>query len=152
MTCRTIIAVGVLGLISAMANAGPNSARIAWSAFSCAVFAELSGNPTEKKKRLFELGYASTQRFVANVASSPEDESIRKDAPIGILMLMGGPSQEFIVGRIYESVTEQAFDEVVKTDSAGMPVHEPSEWLMDDELKKSRAEHLYGQRNCELIK
>jgi hypothetical protein len=151
MTGLKAMILALFVLFGGIANADPNAARKAWSAFSCAVFAELSGKPSEQE-RLFKLGYTSARRFVADMAASPQDESIREGAPVGILLLLEGPSEEFIVGRIFESVTEHAYDQVVKRDSAGKSIHEPAKWLVDEELKKSRANHLYRERNCELVK
>ena len=134
----------------ASADNKPNLARVMWSAFSCATYAEMSGNKREQE-RLFEVGYNAGRTFVDGVKNKMIPETEAKDAPIGVLMVMSGPTTDFIIGRIFEAATEDAYDKVVKEDSAGLPILDPSKWA-DDKLKVIRAKNKYQSSNCTLIR
>jgi hypothetical protein len=110
----------------------------------------LSGNSTEQK-RLFSIGYASGVRLVERVRNGTMAEAERQELPVGILLLLGGPSVDFVVGRIFEHVNEYALDKVVKEDNDGVPLFDPSKWA-DDELRNVRARNKFGSSNCALIK
>ncbi len=129
-----------------------NLGRITWSAFECHIYADLKGDIKESE-RLFLLGYESGQTFLKQVVSGEiSDEYLRSNVPWGITMLLrdGGPSEEFILGRIYETAAQEAFDNAVKEDRNGrtLPV---DQWRMDGELKKMFAENYYTNSNCELL-
>ncbi|MDN5865718.1 MAG: hypothetical protein L0I62_11000, partial [Gammaproteobacteria bacterium] len=51
-----------------------NTARLMWSAFSCATFAEISGDKKEQE-RLFELGYKAGKTFVDGVRTKTISEA-----------------------------------------------------------------------------
>lgn len=127
-----------------------NIARVMWSAFSCATFAGLSGNNKEQE-RLFELGYKSGKTFVDGVKNKTITETEAKEAPVGVLWHMGGPTTDFIIGRIFEAASDDAYDEVVKTDGAGLRILDPSKWA-DDELKVMKARNKYQASNCTLVR
>lgn len=128
-----------------------NRARLAWSAFSCGMFAKMAGD-IDEQQRLFQLGYQNGREFLEAVMNQTISEEEMKGAPIGVTMLLGGPSADFALGRIFESAIGDAYDTVVKRDSAGTLLAEPSEWVMDDEVQKIIAKTKYQQSNCALIR
>lgn len=134
----------------ASAEGKPNLARVMWSAFSCATYAEMSGNKHDQA-RLFEVGYKAGRTFVDGVRNKTIPDTEAKDAPIGVLMLMSGPTTDFVIGRIFEAAMGDAYDEVVKEDSAGLPILDPSKWA-DGKLKVIRAKNKYQSSNCTLIR
>lgn len=148
-------AILIASLLSPLANgaadeAEPNIARVMWTAFSCATFAEMSGN-SQEQERLFNLGFNAGRIFVDGVRNHTISEADTKRAPIGVLMHLAGPTTDFIVGRIFEGANEDAFDKVVKQDATGAPIVDPSNWA-NDELKVMRAKNMYLFSNCELIR
>lgn len=145
-----VLAIQTLLFGNASAENKPNLARVMWSAFSCAAYAEMSGNKQEQE-RLFKVGYDAGRAFVDGVKNKTISEAETKDAPIGVLMLMGGPTTDFIIGRIFEGATADAYDKVVKEDRAGFPIIDPSKWA-DDKLKVIRAKNKYQSSNCTLIR
>jgi hypothetical protein len=60
-----------------------------------------------------------------------------------------GPSIDFMIGRIFEGATEDAFDKVVKEHNNGLPFLNPRDWA-DGELKATRARNIYRSSNCAL--
>jgi hypothetical protein len=127
-----------------------NTARIMWSAFSCATFAEMSGDKKEQG-RLFELGYETGKIFVDGVRTKTISEAEIEEAPVGVLWHVAGPTTEFVIGRIFEAAINDAYEKVVKEDSAGLPITDPSKWA-NDELKIIRAKNKYLSSNCALIR
>jgi hypothetical protein len=145
-----VLATQTLLVEGAGAENNPDLARVMWSAFSCATYAEMSGNMQEQE-RLFKLGYDAGRAFVDGVKNKTITEAETKGAPIGVLMLMGGPTTDFIIGRIFEGAAADAYDKVVKEDSAGLPIIDPSKWA-DEKLKVIRAKNRYQSSNCALIR
>lgn len=127
----------------------PNPGLVVWSAFSCATFAELSGDVPEQK-RLFDLGVSTGRSFLARIEKGTVPAAERQETPIGVLLRLGGPSVDFILGRIFEGAVDDANDKVVKEDSSGLPILDPSKWAAG-ELKLMRAELKYRGSNCALI-
>ena len=106
----------------------------------------------ETARRLFTLGYSSGQRFVAAAAAGTiTAEEANSIVPMVVGFLMAGPSEEFILGRVFESAANQGYDEVVKHDASGMYL-ELKDWVSDDELKASIASNKYMRGNCELLR
>jgi hypothetical protein len=144
-TLTTAIALVFAG--STVLTAGAQSARdgrVMWSAFQCATFAEMSGD-TKEQERLFTIGVKAGRQFVEalqNRQISPE--AVNSEAPIGVTMRLSGPSVDFMIGRIFESATSDAYDDVVKRKN--------DDWVMDKELKKSIAKQKHHEGNCELIR
>jgi len=135
---------------AAESKSKPNLGRVMWAAFSCATYAEMSGDKREQE-RLFNIGYTAGQRFLQGIKDKTVSEADAREAPIGVLMYLGGPSIDFMIGRVFESATGGAFDAVVKTDSKGTPIHNPLEWVNDDEVKRIKAQSRFRSSNCELV-
>lgn len=140
----------VIGADGQPAAKTPNLGRVMWSAFSCAAYAEMAGDESEQK-RLFNIGYTAGQKFISGIRDTSISEADAREAPIGVLMYLSGPSIDFMLGRVFENATQDAFDRIVKMDSGGMPILNPLEWVSDEEVKKIKAETKFRNSNCELI-
>jgi hypothetical protein len=123
------------------------------SAFKCATYA----NNAEKKedaKRLFDTGYKAGQEFMAAVGSgqvSKDDLSKHVSVIVGLLLRSGGPSKEFVLGRMFEFISDDDYDDIVKKDASGMSL-EMKDWVQDKERQKIKATTLYNRSNCDLIR
>jgi hypothetical protein len=126
-------------------TAGAQSARdgrVMWSAFQCATFAELSGN-TKEQERLFTIGVKAGRQFVEALQNGQiSREALSSEVPIGVSMLLAGPSVDFIIGRIFENAMRDAYDNAVKDGTS----------RRDGELRKLEAEQKYLRGNCALIR
>ncbi len=159
MVTKTASAIGLaifivsILTIKVCAQVGVEKARLArtmWSAFECAAYAELSGNKKEQAK-LFEVGLHAGREFIdalKNRQISPE--AVSKEAPIGVTMLLAGPSADFVIGRVFEKAMQEAFDNIVKRKNGILL--DSSKWIDDEALRKSKAERYYLSRNCTLLK
>ena len=137
----------VAALIASPAQAeGLNLGRVTWSAFTCATYAELA-KKTIEQARLFDLGITSGRKFIEGVANGTISQEERAKAPWGVTMNLGGPSTDFILGRIHSFALNEAYDKVVK----GANELDPTKWL-DDAAAEIKALSLYTSANCELVR
>jgi hypothetical protein len=125
-------------------------ARTMWSAFQCGIYAEMSGE-REEQARLFDVGIKAGRDFIdaINKKQIPPDVAER-EVPIGVNLVFGGPTPDFIIGRIFESASKDAFDSIVTKDN-GIAL-ENSKWVMDSELRKAKAKTQYLKGNCVIVK
>ena len=153
LSCTTCL---VALLAATVAVAEPSEkvhlARKMLSAFRCVVYAEYAKDPKEQR-RLFELGLSSGREFLSALQSKEiSEELVRKEVPLlGVLLLLSGPSSEFVIGRIYENASHDAYDEMFKEDAPGNPLP-PAKWVTDAEVQKRIAERQYTAANCQLIR
>jgi hypothetical protein len=114
--------------------------RQAWSAFECASLASVTGD-VEEQERLFLFGYEQGKKFLAAAeAEKISDEDYSSEVPIGVSLLLGGPSADFMLGRIFEGAQENALDDIYTKD------------LNDtNEIRKIRAENKFRDGNCQLV-
>jgi hypothetical protein len=125
--------------------------RVTWAAFQCATFAEMSGNEKEQK-RLFELAVKAGREFLKALESGDiSREAVNSEVPIGVIMLLAGPSTDFILGRIFEGAMGEAFDDIVKRDSGGISLP-TSEWVYDKDIRRTKASSRFTKNNCALVR
>ncbi len=72
--------------------------------------------------------------------------------PVFFRLLLEGPSTDFILGRTFEFIVDDAFDKVTKTSADGLPLHDPKDWVRDESDRKFLARNLYHAGNCALLK
>ena len=104
-------------------------------AFECSVLAQ-GANDLVAAERLFRFGYDEGLAWLEAAEAGELHEELRDDAPLGLLMLLGGPSHDFRLGRIYGYATDQVYENVYD----GEPSHQTS------------AKHEYHRRNCDLLR
>jgi hypothetical protein len=144
---KEIIITTVLLLMFANFAAAQNSKEYAamgaeaWSAFECSSLASHIKDSKEAE-RLFLFGYEQGKKFIrALKANKIEKNDVSNGVPIGVLLLLQGPSEDFMLGRIYENAQENALKEVLRTDGN----------FNSEENQKIIAEREFQKRNCQLI-
>ena len=96
----------------------------------------------------FNQGYASGIRFLTAVRAGQIDQAeFDRTVPVYILMSLQGPSDDFVLGRLYEMTTQQAYDKIVTKGEDGVPL-KPSEYVMDRGVQSVMAEALMRSSNC----
>lgn len=112
-----------------------------WDAFACSSWSSIIGDAKEQK-RLFLFGYNQGQKFLSALrAEKIKQEDLSQEVPIGVTMLLQGPSDEFILGGIYRAAQDEALKEVF---DAGNEFN-------SDEMQKLIAENKFRDGNCQLI-
>ena len=115
--------------------------RVMWSAFQCSTFAELLGDQKEQA-RLFDLGIKAGREFLEAARNKQIPSEIAdKEVPMGVIWLMNGPSNDFIIGRVYENALGEAVTQVNKDDN-----------FNDKTLSKQVAHNYYQKGNCVVLK
>ena len=115
--------------------------KAAWSAFECSALAEKSKNPKEQE-RLFKYGYAQGLKFIEAIqAEKVKGEDLSKGVPIMMLLLLQGPTPDFMLGRVFEGALDSALEDVYKT----------SEKFNSDEMQETIAKNKFWKQNCQLI-
>jgi hypothetical protein len=142
--------IATLPQLAIAAEEDAKAASIMWAAFKCGTYAEMSGDP-ERQIALFERGVAAgKQFFLAVEAGTITRDEHHKHVPLSVLGVAAGPSVDFVLGRSFESAMRSAFEDVVKTDLAGMPLP-MDKWTNDNEVRQSKAQLLYSRSNCHLF-
>lgn len=148
-TTRTKIFL--LGLVLELASGKPVLAessseyaamgKATWSAFECSALAEKSKNQKEQE-RLFKYGYAQGLKFISAIQSGKvKREDLSKGAPMMMLLLLQGPTPDFMLGRVFESALDSALGDVFKT----------GEQFNSDEMQETIAKNKFWKQNCQLI-
>jgi len=113
----------------------------AWSAFECSSLASHIKDSKEGE-RLFLFGYEQGKKFIrALKANKIEKEDISNGVPMIMLLLLEGPSEDFMLGRIYENAQEHALEKVFKTDDK----------FNSEQFQKDIAKSEFRKRNCQFI-
>jgi hypothetical protein len=117
------------------------------SAFECSVYAGMA-NLKDEEKRLFELGLADGREFLRAVRTGAiSQETLKTAVPLlGVQMLMSGPSEDFMLGRMYEGVAESAFNKIYETPLDAIGRDAPSE------RDRSVAKVKFVNANCAFIR
>jgi hypothetical protein len=112
-----------------------------WSAFQCSSWASKTSDAKEQE-RLFLFGYSQGNKFFAVLrAKRIMQEDISREVPLAVMMLLEGPNDDFILGRIFEFAQKHALREVYQT----------GEKFNSDEVQKIIAGNKFRDGNCRLI-
>jgi len=118
-----------------------------YSSFQCVTYAGQSGQKDEAE-RLFQIGLEAGRTFIEALRNHEiSEKAVSQEAPIGVTMYLSGPSVDFMIGRIFEGATTEAFKKIKQE-------HGPSSKhaAMESELMKLSAENLFESANCSLIR
>lgn len=117
----------------------------------CQVWSGMAGDE-ESALAHSNQGYASGSRFVAAARSGQIDQTdLDATVPIYILFSLGGPSDDFVLGRLYEMTTQNAFDQIVTRNKDGVPLP-PSDYVTDTEVQSVMAGELARSSNCAALR
>ena len=107
-----------------------------WAAFQCGALAEHAGR-AEESRRLYKIGYDQGTAFVGAYKAGKVDQQARNNVPLAVLLMLdGGPTVDFILGRIFES----AMQDTSKHFTGG-----------DSTKQKLIAEQSFTNQNCGLL-
>lgn len=149
-----LTSIGLVGIVApSFGQTAIEKARLArtmWSAFQCGMYAGMSGDEKEQA-RLFDVGIKAGRDFLESLNKKQiPTEIARQEVPIGVSSVLQGPTPDFIIGRIFENSSQDAYDAIVKKEN-GIPL-DVAKWIMDEGLKKSKAKTHYLMSNCVLVK
>lgn len=151
---RAVIWYALIWSVEAGAEEAISKAKLAsvtYAAFQCGMYANISEN-YEESERLFQLGISTGRDFVeAALNKEITPEQFKKEVPIGVSLVLQGPTVDFIIGRVYQSITNDAYEGLYKMDDSGLPIPQ-NEWNTDGNLIKIRAANKFQSKNCKLLR
>lgn len=116
--------------------------RRAYSAFECsALLIQYDKENFSNRGKLFELGYSEGRAFIQAVMGNkinPED--LRSTASLYFRLVLDGPNEDFILGRLWGVVAGRVADQIAN-----------EKFPLDKELKQMKARSLYMNKNCDLL-
>jgi hypothetical protein len=140
-----VISLNVSGTNPAVADESKQYAlmgRATWSAFACSSLA-WKAELRQEQERLFKFGYKQGQDFLGALkAEKIKQEDLSSGPPIGMLLLLWGPSPDFILGRVYERATDSALEDVL---------HVGGRYVHRKEDQQLFASNKYFRENCALV-
>jgi hypothetical protein len=109
-----------------------------WAAFECGALAEYANKP-EESRRLYNLGYDQGKTLLDAFRAGKVDQQARSKLPIPVLfMLDGGPTVDFILGRIFESAMQDTSRQLIEASN-------------NKETRKIIAGQNFSNLNCALL-
>jgi hypothetical protein len=109
-----------------------------WAAFECGALAEYANKP-EESRRLYNLGYDQGKTLLDAFRSGKVDQQARSKLPIPVLLMLdGGPTVDFILGRIFESAMQDTSRQLIEASN-------------NKETRKIIAGQNFSKRNCALL-
>lgn len=114
MRVAAILAVAALSVASPSALAEVDYgllARKSLAAFACAEIAAFAKSQKEVE-RLFAVGLGAAREYVAEARAGKLNDHNNRQAPVGVLWSLEGPTVDFVVGRIYEVAVREVQDKV----------------------------------------
>jgi hypothetical protein len=139
----TVFLFTTCGIAESSAESSKEYASMAletWTSFECAVLAE-KGKNSEEQERLFWFGYNQGKKFLSALKAGKVKREDIAEVPVGVLLLLQGPTADFILGRVYEHASDAALETVYKT----------GDKINSDEVQQIIADREFMKRNCKLI-
>lgn len=115
--------------------------RVSWSAFECSSLASVM-NEDKDQERLFALGYQQGKAFIDALQKNRIELKDRNEqVPSGFLLLLQGPTPDFVLGRVFESAQENALKDVITPDG-----------ITSKDLQATLARSKFTKQNCSLLR
>lgn len=137
-----------LALISATQNPATAEDSFAMMAhWRCQVWSAMAGN-NETAETHHERGLAAGRRFIeAARAGLIPPADFDSTVPVYVSLSMQGPSDDFVLGRLYEITTTDAYDQIATRDKEGRPLS-PADYVTDKSLQSVMASERFLSSNC----
>jgi hypothetical protein len=109
-----------------------------WASFECGALAEYAGK-IEESRTLYKMGYDQGTTLLDAFRAGKIDDQTRRKLPLPVLfMLDGGPTIDFILGRIFESAMQDTSHQLFEASS-------------NKETRKIIAGQNFVKQNCGLL-
>lgn len=147
--------LGITALLSVstvFAEGSANYARLSLTvheSFRCGMYAVFAGKEDLVPDH-YEKGISAGRTFLAAAREGDiPNEVWQNHIPmyIGWIVRDGGPSTDFMLGRVFEQATSMASDDVIKNDAYGMELP-ADQWRFDKDLQNLVATNRYQSANC----
>ena len=113
----------------------------AYKAFECSALAEKL-KYIKEQERLFLFGYNQGLKFIDALKEKKiKQDDLSSEVPFIMLLLLQGPTPDFMLGRVFEGAIDSALRDILKT----------GDILNSDEVQESLAQNKFEKCNCKLI-
>lgn len=122
--------------------------------FQCAAYASFANMDKSKVEPLFNRGHDNLTRFIdlgKKVQGKEMDKAVSSGVPILVLQHLGGPSTEFMVGRVWEATSLYVEDELYQREGWTHQKKDPKAPSPTKELVEADAAQHFRDQNCELL-
>lgn len=132
------------------AEADAKKSVLMLSHWQCSTWASMHDD-TASVERHFTAGLDAGKVFLdAVVAGTITQEESFQTVPWIVGLSMQGPSPDFILGRLFESIQTDAYGRITKTGADGLPLG-PADYITDDALVSTLSQTQYNRSNCGLL-
>ena len=91
---------------------------------------------------MFKHGYVQGLKFIEAIQSeNVKREDLSRGVPLMMLLLLQGPTPDFMLGRVFEGTLDSALEDVYKT----------GDHFNSDEEQETIADNKFWKQNCQLI-
>lgn len=122
--------------------------------FQCAAYASFSDTDKAKAEALFTKGRDSLTRFVETaktVKDKAKDKAVADKVPMIVMQNLGGPSTDFMLGRIWSATMLYAEDELYHRSDWTHQLRDPKAAPPPKYLVEADAAQRFRDHNCELL-
>lgn len=142
------VIVPVIATEAAEADARKSMTMLShWQCFQWASMQDLA----DASEAHFELGLMAGEQFMeAVVAGTITPDEGRAHVPVIVSMTLSGPNEDFVLGRMFESISTSAYRDVAEHDASGMLL-DPIDYILDEEYLSMRAQTEYHRANCSIL-
>ena len=155
-TILNLLAEGAALIFAAMSPATSGgadaalAARRSWDAMTCAGYATFAKVGEAEEMRLEQLGISEGRKFLKVLrADGISEADFRANVPLAFYGRMGGPSVDFVLGRLWQVAEEQVGDQLWKK---GLWSDASQPEAPDESEVKFRAQGLYDTNNCKSLR
>ena len=86
----------------------------------------------------------------AAIAGTITKEEADGNVPFVVTLTMQGPTKDFVLGRLFETIQSDAYNRLTTHSVDGLPLN-PSDYITDDELIDTLSRTQYSRANCGLL-
>jgi hypothetical protein len=145
------IALAILATVPATsAEADARKSVLMLSHWQCYQWARMFDDQPAVERH-FNAGLEAGQVFLAAAeAGTITPEEANSIVPMSVALTLSGPNVDFILGRLFETVSTSAYEAITTVGVDGMPLS-PADYIIDDELVSTLAQARYNRSNCSLL-
>ncbi len=114
---------------------------VMWAAFSCSAVAA-NAQSSADQERLLLIGYRAGLAFIRDIQNRRINKhDLDRQVPMAVFFALGGPTPDFMLGRVYAAAEQAAWEDVDKASSGNL----------DQDIRQFHSKNLFTQKNCALI-
>lgn len=140
----------ILAIVALQERGLANDSVLMMAHWQCQIWSGMTGDKDAALVH-YDRGLQSGKRFVEAARSGQiTSEEFKSAVPMYIAMSMHGPSDDFVLGRLYEMTTSMAHDKIVTYGPDGARLT-PQQYVTDPAVQSVMAQNLLRTSNCSAL-